>query len=97
MVKNAVWQRRSSAPQVFQTFACDHYAEIDEHHLRADGRIDCDTAKHTGYKVYAGFMIALCEFFFFATSSKLLKGRQPCTPSSLIIVSHYVLLIHTCL
>ena len=30
--------------------------------VRADGRIECDTAKHTGYMVYAGFMIALCEF-----------------------------------
>ncbi|CAM9489387.1 unnamed protein product [Laminaria digitata] len=44
---------------VFQTFACDDYPEIDKSYLRADGRIECDTAKHTGYMVYAGFMIAL--------------------------------------
>ena len=47
---------------MFQTFACDDYPEIDKRYLRADGRIECDTPTHTGYMVYAGFMIALCEF-----------------------------------
>eukprot|EP00904_Undaria_pinnatifida_P010820 jgi/Undpi1/6869/HiC_scaffold_21.g09345.m1 len=31
---------------VFQTFGCDDYYEIHEQRLRADGRIDCETATH---------------------------------------------------
>lgn len=59
---NGVWyQQRSRLLQVFQTFACDSYAEINKHYLRADGRIECKTATHTAYMVYAAIMIALCE------------------------------------
>ena len=46
---------------MFQTFSCDHYPEIDEHRLRADGRIECRTATHKAYMVYAGIMVCLCE------------------------------------
>ena len=49
-------------PQVFQTFACDDYHEIKKRYLRADGRIDCDTPKHTAFMLYAAVMICLCEF-----------------------------------
>lgn len=47
--------------QVFQTFACEALPEIGKSYLRADCRIECYTAKHHAYEVYAGFMIALCE------------------------------------
>jgi hypothetical protein len=47
---------------VFQTFACDtidEIADVKRSYLRADYSIQCDTAKHTGYRVYAGIMIAV--------------------------------------
>ncbi|CAM9320022.1 unnamed protein product [Ectocarpus sp. 12 AP-2014] len=43
---------------VFQTFACDQLDGGGEY-LRADYRIECDSSKHQGFRVYAGFMILL--------------------------------------
>lgn len=54
-------KRRFCLLQVFQTFACDGYPEIEKRFLRADGRIACDTDKHKGYMVYAVIMIGLWE------------------------------------
>jgi hypothetical protein len=45
---------------VFQTFACDQVddvVDVKTHYLRADYSIQCGTAKHTLYKVYAAIMI----------------------------------------
>ncbi|CAM9150882.1 unnamed protein product, partial [Ectocarpus sp. 6 AP-2014] len=43
---------------LFQTFACE---ELDDrkNYLRADYRIECDSPKHSAFRVYAGFMIVL--------------------------------------
>ncbi|CAN0170750.1 unnamed protein product, partial [Ectocarpus sp. 4 AP-2014] len=43
---------------VFQTYACDQLDGGGEY-LRADYRIECDSSKHQGFRVYAGFMILL--------------------------------------
>ena len=59
--KTLWWALGSFPVQVFQTFACDDYYEINEHRLRADGRIECYTATHKAYMVYAGIMVCLCE------------------------------------
>lgn len=48
--------------QVFQTFQCEDLNEIDKRYLRADLRIECDTAEYKAYELYAGFMVILCEF-----------------------------------
>ncbi|CAN0330304.1 unnamed protein product [Ascophyllum nodosum] len=42
---------------IFQTFACEDLEDIDKIYLRADFRIECDTPKHTAYKIYAAIMI----------------------------------------
>lgn len=47
--------------QVFQAFACEDFDEIGKSYLRADFRIECDTAKHKAYKIYAAVMICICE------------------------------------
>jgi hypothetical protein len=47
---------------VFQTFACDTIDDSATHktsYLRADYSIQCGTAKHTLYRVYAGFMVII--------------------------------------
>jgi hypothetical protein len=47
---------------VFQTFACDTIddsAADTTSYLRADYSIQCGTAKHTLYRVYAGFMVII--------------------------------------
>jgi hypothetical protein len=47
---------------VFQTFACDTIDASATHktsYLRADYSIQCGTAKHTLYRVYAGFMVII--------------------------------------
>jgi hypothetical protein len=47
---------------VFQTFACgtiDGSATAKTSYLRADYSIQCGTAKHTLYRVYAGFMVII--------------------------------------
>lgn len=43
---------------LFKTFACD---KLDDGRnlLRADYRLECDSAKHQGFQVYAGFMTLL--------------------------------------
>ncbi|CAN0212045.1 unnamed protein product, partial [Hapterophycus canaliculatus] len=43
---------------LFKTFACE---ELDDgkNYLRADYRIECDSAKHRAFQVYGGFMIVL--------------------------------------
>ena len=53
---------RMSCLQVFQTYACENYHEIDKSYLRADSRIECYTTKHTMYRIYAALMICLCEW-----------------------------------
>ncbi|MEP5911819.1 MAG: hypothetical protein ABJ331_21615 [Marinobacter sp.] len=47
--------------QVFQTFSCEDYDEIEKSYLRADNRIECYTDTHNGYRMYAMLMIILCE------------------------------------
>lgn len=47
--------------QVLQTFACEDLPEIGKRYLRADFSVECDTATHRAYQIYAAFMIALCE------------------------------------
>lgn len=47
--------------QVFQTFACEPFPEINKHYLRADQRIECYTATHIAYRTYAAVMIFVCE------------------------------------
>jgi hypothetical protein len=47
---------------VFQIFACDTIDDSASHktgYLRADYSIQCGTAKHTLYSVYAGFMVII--------------------------------------
>ena len=87
------WKRHLCPLQVFQTFACDDYPEIGTRYLRADGRIECDTPKHTGYMVYAGIMIALCELCEIMTYNpdvRLRHAPMKCTvgvvpPSKLVV------------
>ena len=43
---------------LFQTFSCEHLDD-GKYYLRADYRIECDSAKHEMFQVYAGFMIVL--------------------------------------
>eukprot|EP00903_Cladosiphon_okamuranus_P020904 g19197.t1 len=43
---------------LFQTFACEHLDD-GKYYLRADYRLECDSQKHIGLQVYAGFMIVL--------------------------------------
>lgn len=50
--------------QVLQTFACEDLPEVGKRYLRADFSIECDTATHRAYQVYAAVMIALCECTF---------------------------------
>lgn len=47
--------------QVVQTFACENYPEIGKRYLRADLGVECDTATHEAFKVYAAIMICICE------------------------------------
>eukprot|EP00752_Nemacystus_decipiens_P013054 g11547.t1 len=51
-----VYSSVSSA--LFSTFACE---ELDDgkDYLRSDYRIECDSPRHRGFKVYAGFMIVV--------------------------------------
>ena len=61
---------------LFQTFACEHL-EDGELYLRADYRIECDSAKHDKLQVYAAIMIIIYTFgipVFYATF--LLKNRD---------------------
>ena len=43
---------------LFSTFACE-VLDDGKNYLRSDYRIECDSPKHRGFKVYAGFMIVL--------------------------------------
>lgn len=43
---------------LFKTFACEDLAD-GKNYLRADYRIECDSAKHEAFKAYAGVMIVL--------------------------------------
>eukprot|EP00903_Cladosiphon_okamuranus_P014549 g13496.t1 len=43
---------------LFSTFACDPLDDGKDY-LRSDYRIECDSPKHKGFKVYAGFMIVV--------------------------------------
>ena len=61
---------------LFQTFACEHL-EDGELYLRADYRIECDSAKHEKLQVYAAIMIIMYTFgipAFYVTL--LLKNRD---------------------
>ena len=54
---------------LFQSFACDHL-EDGKFYLRADYRIECDSAKHETFQVYAAVMVATYTFgipAFYAT------------------------------
>lgn len=48
--------------QVFQTFSCAYFDDIDERYLWADFRIRCDTPTHKAYMVYAAVMVVVCEW-----------------------------------
>ncbi len=43
---------------LFMSFACEDL-EDGKNYLRADYRIECDSARHRGFQVYAGFMVVL--------------------------------------
>eukprot|EP00752_Nemacystus_decipiens_P007555 g6749.t1 len=43
---------------LFSTFACEVLDDRKDY-LRSDYRIECDSPRHRGFKVYAGFMIVL--------------------------------------
>eukprot|EP00903_Cladosiphon_okamuranus_P005767 g5717.t2 len=43
---------------LFSTFACE-VLEDGKNYLRSDYRIECDSARHRGFQVYAGFMIVV--------------------------------------
>lgn len=43
---------------LFQSFACEKLDD-GKNYLRSDYRLECDTVKHKGFQVFAGFMIAL--------------------------------------
>ena len=61
---------------LFQTFACEHL-EDEQFYLRADYRIECDSAKHEKLQLYAAIMIIVYTFgipVFYATL--LLKNRD---------------------
>lgn len=47
--------------QVFQTFSCEDFPEINKSYLRADQSIQCYTGEHKAYRIYASVMIFLCE------------------------------------
>lgn len=51
-----VYSSVSSA--LFKTFACEELHD-GTNYLRADYRIECDSPKHRGFQVYAGFMTLL--------------------------------------
>ena len=46
---------------LFMSYACDELedGEDGKNYLRADYRIQCDSPKHRGFQVYAGFMIVV--------------------------------------
>eukprot|EP00752_Nemacystus_decipiens_P010943 g9725.t1 len=44
---------------VFQTFACENFSEEGKSYLRADFRVECNTAKHEAFKIYAAIMICI--------------------------------------
>ena len=48
----------SVSSTLFQAFACEDLAD-GRNYLRADYRIECDSSRHRGFQVYAGFMVAL--------------------------------------
>lgn len=48
--------------QVFQTFSCEEFPELQTKYLKADLSIECYTETHDAYMIYAAIMIFLCEF-----------------------------------
>lgn len=48
----------SVSSTLFQAFACETLDD-EKKYLRADYQIECDSAKHIAYQVYAGFMMVL--------------------------------------
>ena len=61
---------------LFQTFSCEHL-EDEQFYLRADYRIQCNSAKHEKLQVYAAIMIIMYTFgipVFYATL--LFKNRD---------------------
>ncbi|CBN75178.1 polymorphic Outer membrane protein G/I family [Ectocarpus siliculosus] len=72
----------SVSATLFRTFACETL-EDGKTYLLADYRIECDSSKHKGFEVYAGFMVllftagipALYSFLLFRDRD-VLKGRE---------------------
>lgn len=61
---------------LFKTFACE---DLDDYknYLRADYRIECDSTRHRGFQVYAGFMIVVYTAGIPALYGVLLfRGRE---------------------
>ncbi|CAM9127774.1 unnamed protein product [Ectocarpus sp. 6 AP-2014] len=72
----------SVSSTVFQTFPCDDI-DTGESFLRVDYRIQCSTAEHRGYMVYAGFMclvypigIPVAYLFFLYKARKGFKSEE---------------------
>jgi hypothetical protein len=64
---------------VFQTFSCDTIddsATTKTSYLRADYSIQCGTATHTLYKVYAGFMVFIYPLGIPALYARLLWNNR---------------------
>ena len=60
---------------LFQSFACEKLDD-GKNYLRSDYRLECDTAKHKGFQVFAGFMIALYTVGIPALYAILLLGDR---------------------
>lgn len=60
---------------LFQAFACDGLENGDLRLLRADYRIECDSARHREIQVYAGFMMAIYPIGIPALYGLLLFGN----------------------
>lgn len=72
--------------QVFQTFACEDYPEINKSYLRADSRIECGTSTHTAYKIYAAIMIFICERIIHDSNASVDEASVP----TLLMMARFV-------
>ena len=66
---------------LFSTFACE-VLDDGKNYLRSDYRIECDSPKHRGFKVYAGFMIVLYTVCLLYTSPSPRDATLSRMPSS---------------
>ena len=76
---------------VFQTFACDYFADTKQSWLRAYYSISCEADKHTTYKAYAAVMIAVYPIGIPLLYSVLLwRHRHSLNPDSSNVVTRCI-------